>query len=50
MRHKPLLLLTLFLLLTWSFLGWAAEATQSDAEQMQSWWEDYFKSSTDNNL
>jgi hypothetical protein len=43
MRHKPLLLLTFFLLLTWSFLGWAAEATHSDAEQMQSWWDDLEK-------
>jgi hypothetical protein len=43
MRHKPLLLLTFFLLLTWSFLGYAAEATQSDAEQMQSWWDDLEK-------
>ena len=44
MFSKRILLLTFFLLLTWSFLGWAAEATQSDAEQMQSWWDDLEKS------
>ena len=43
MFPKRILLLTLFLLLAWSFLGWAAEATKPDAEQMQSWWDDLEK-------
>jgi hypothetical protein len=44
MFPKRILLLTIFLLLAWSLLGWASDSTQSDAEQMQSWWNDLEKS------